>query len=95
MASARNSGSRVVVMAVTGTLAAIGVGTIWLPFIADKDKVRGLHEESELDDRSRREYEAMLRQMQQQGEGGAATPETPPQPARQSNSMWSRLKRNS
>lgn len=95
MASARNSGSRVVVMAVTGTLAAIGVGTIWLPFIADKDKVRGLHEESELDDRSRREYEAMLRQMQQQGEGGAATPETPPPPARQSNSMWSRLKRNS
>ena len=94
MASARNSGSRVVVMAVTGTLAAIGVGTIWLPFVADKDKVRGLHEESELDDRSRREYEAMVRQMQQ-GEGGAAPLEMPPPPARQSNSMWSRLKRNS
>ena len=92
MASARNSGSRVVVMAVTGMLAAIGVGTVWLPFIADKDKVRGLHEESELDERSRREYEAMLRQMQQQGNAPTETPSSPTE--RPSNSMWSRLKRD-
>mmetsp|Transcript_11659 Transcript_11659/g.22346 ORF Transcript_11659/g.22346 Transcript_11659/m.22346 type:complete len:93 (-) Transcript_11659:100-378(-) len=89
----RNSGTRVVVMAVTGTLAAIGVGTIYLPFIADKDKIRGLHEESDVDERSKREYEAMLRQMGQQQGGGEEVAENPP--PRQSNSMWSRLKRSS
>ena len=97
--AARNSGSRVVLMAVTGTLAAIGVGTIYLPFIADKDKVRGLHEESEMDERSRREYEAMLRQMGANNngvaEGGGAPAAEQQPPPRQSNSMWSRLKRNS
>lgn len=90
----RNSGSRVVVMAVTATLAAIGVGTIYLPFVADKDKVRGLHEESEMDERSRREYEAMLRQMSQEQQGAEGNTSAPP-PPRQSNSMWSRLKRSS
>lgn len=91
--ASRNSGTRVVVMAVTGTLAAIGVGTVYLPFIADKDKVRGLHEESEMDERSKQEYEAMVRQMGAQQAPADKAAEQPP-PPRQSNSMWSRLKRS-
>jgi flagellar basal body-associated protein FliL len=43
--AARSSGSRVVSIAIAGTVAAVGVGTIYLPFFADKDKLRGLHEE--------------------------------------------------
>ena len=106
--ASRNSGSRVVVMAVTATLTALGVGTIYLPFIADKDKVRGLHEEAYdggMDERSRREYQAMLRQMgggtmdqhQHPSGGGAGTEHAAAAaaPARPSNSMWSRLKRDS
>ena len=92
--ASRNSGSRVVVMAVTGTLAALGIGTIYLPFVADKDKVRGLHEESDLDERSRREYEQMMRQMGGPPPQEAAAEQQQP-PPRQSNSMWSRLKRSS
>ena len=91
--ASRNSGSRVVVMAVTGTLAALGIGTIYLPFVADNDKVRGLHEESDMDERSRREYEMMMRQMG--GEAAPAAEQEQPPPPRQSNSMWSRLKKSS
>ena len=57
-------------------------------------RIRGLHEESEVDERSRREYEAMLRQMgqaQQEGRGEEAAENKLP---RSSNSMWSRLKRS-
>lgn len=32
-------------MAVAGTVGFVGVGSIYLPFIADRDKLRGLHEE--------------------------------------------------
>ena len=57
-------------------------------------RIRGLHEESEVDERSRREYEAMLRQMgQAQQEGGGEEAAENPSP-RSSNSMWSRLKRS-
>ena len=69
--------------------------------VADKDKVRGLHEESEMDERSKREYQAMLRQMG--GGQQAAGPPPPtqenkaaaaPPPPRESNSMWTRLKKS-
>jgi hypothetical protein len=91
--AARNSGSKLVVVAVGATLATLGVGTIYLPFIADRDKVRGLHEESEVSGGSaQREYDAMMRALHKKNndskEDGAATP-APPRP---SNSMWSRFK---
>ena len=43
----RSSGSKVVIAAVTATLTAVGIGTIYLPFIADRDKMRGMHEEKD------------------------------------------------
>ena len=42
----RVSGNRAVVAAVAGTIGAVCVGAIYVPFIADRDKLRGLHEES-------------------------------------------------
>ncbi|GKY94010.1 hypothetical protein MPSEU_000367800 [Mayamaea pseudoterrestris] len=83
-------GSKLVVVAVGGTLAALGIGTIYLPFFADKDKVRGLHEESELSFAERAEYERVMREIkaseddheQQQKRGGLPS---------SSNSMWSRI----
>lgn len=87
MAAARNSGSKMVALAVTATLGAVGVGTIYLPFIADKDVVRGLHEEGEMTARDRREYEKVMRelgaQMPPKGERSRSIPT--------SNSMWKRM----
>eukprot|EP00531_Pseudo-nitzschia_arenysensis_P005476 CAMPEP_0116127012 /NCGR_PEP_ID=MMETSP0329-20121206/6623_1 /TAXON_ID=697910 /ORGANISM="Pseudo-nitzschia arenysensis, Strain B593" /LENGTH=88 /DNA_ID=CAMNT_0003621103 /DNA_START=75 /DNA_END=338 /DNA_ORIENTATION=- len=42
----RVSGNRAVVTAVAGTIGAVCIGAIYVPFIADRDKLRGLHEES-------------------------------------------------
>ena len=42
----RVSGNRAVVAAVTGTIGAVCIGAIYVPFFADRDKIRGLHEES-------------------------------------------------
>jgi hypothetical protein len=99
--AARNSGSKLVVVAVGATLAMVGVATIWLPFVADKDKVRGLHEESEVGGgAAQREYDALLRQMGAAGvdknqSNNNKEKKTAPPPPRPSNSMWSRFKPSS
>lgn len=93
-AARSGNGSKMVVAAVTATVAALGFGTVYLPFIADKDRVRGMHEEGEMSARDKREYEKMLREMghhvdankQQGGQGGP-----PSGPPRMSNSMWQRM----
>lgn len=92
--SARFNGSKVVVAAVVATLTAVGIGTVYVPFYADKDKLRGLHEEADggLSDRERREYEKYLQQIQQQG--GSLPPSEIPVPERsmpKGNSMWTRM----
>jgi hypothetical protein len=77
-------------LAVGGIVAALGVGTIYLPFIADKDRVRGLHEEGDLTPSEKREYEQMLKAM------GRELPEHQQTPAAKKsiptkNSMWKRM----
>mmetsp|Transcript_12488 Transcript_12488/g.29596 ORF Transcript_12488/g.29596 Transcript_12488/m.29596 type:complete len:92 (+) Transcript_12488:178-453(+) len=42
----RVSGNKAVVAAVAGTIGAVCIGAVYVPFIADRDKLRGLHEES-------------------------------------------------
>ena len=44
--ASRVSGNKAVVAAVAGTIGAVCTGAIYVPFIADRDKLRGLHEES-------------------------------------------------
>lgn len=34
-----------VVAAVAATVSAVGIGTVYLPFFADRDQIRGMHEE--------------------------------------------------
>ena len=79
--AARTSGSKLVGAAVALTAAAVGVGTIYLPFYADKDRLRGLHEESDLTTAEREEYERVMDQLRKE-RGKDAT---------NSNSMWSRM----
>lgn len=83
--SARNSGKRAVIVAVSATVTAVGIGTIWAPFYADRDKLRGLHEEADgMSERERAQYQAYLQQIQQQQSNPAN--QTPVK-----NSMWSRM----
>ena len=72
-----------VVAAVSLTLAAVGVGTIYLPFIADKDKIRGLDEDGGATYEQKQQYEKMMRDMQTQR---ANDEQKAP-----SNSMWKRM----
>jgi hypothetical protein len=46
-ANMRSSGSKLVSIAVAATVGTLGIGTIYLPFIADRDKIRGVHEEQD------------------------------------------------
>lgn len=85
--AARNSGSKIVVAAVTLTVAALGVGTVYLPFIADKDRLRGLDEDGEMNPAARREYERALQQM----DDASRPHENRKGMAPMSNSMWKRM----
>ena len=66
----RTDGRKLVALATTATLAAIGVGTIYLPFMADRDKLRGLSEEGEdsIPEGARREIQAMMKEEQRREE---------------------------
>ena len=99
------SGSKLVVIAVTATLAAIGIGTIYLPFYADRDKLRGMHEEADanLSEKEKREFAMLLAQMQEQQNAGMMnSQQSLPEDAarlsdrvRKENSMWARMKQAS
>mmetsp|Transcript_260 Transcript_260/g.412 ORF Transcript_260/g.412 Transcript_260/m.412 type:complete len:92 (+) Transcript_260:121-396(+) len=43
----RTDGRKLVALAFATTTFAVGVGTVYLPFMADRDKLRGLFEEDE------------------------------------------------
>jgi hypothetical protein len=78
-----NRGSQLVLATVGLGLAALGIGTIYLPFIADKDKLRGLHEEAEPSEFEKREFERYIKEMGGQTgreslPGMPAVPEMPP-----------------
>ena len=50
-------------LAATATVGMIGIGSIYLPFLADRDKLRGLFEEGEetMPEGARREMQAMMK----------------------------------
>lgn len=99
--TARN-GSNVVMMVVATTLTALGVGTVYLPFYADRDWLRGMHEDadSHLSEKEKKEYAMLLSQLhEQQLNGGRGTnaeqEQERPIPRRPDNSMWARMKASS
>jgi hypothetical protein len=104
MSRGGTNGSKVVMIAVGTTLAALGVGTMYLPFYVDRDKLRGMHEDadSNLSEKERKEYAMLLAQLhEQQMNGGRGTSAQQqgeveqPTPARTENSMWARMKSTS
>ena len=102
MSRGGTNGSKVVMIAVATTLAALGVGTVYLPFFVDRDKLRGMHEDadSNLSEKERKEYAMLLSQLhEQQMKGGRGADSQLEQerltPTRAENSMWSRMKASS
>ena len=106
----RTDGRKLVTLAAAATVGALGVGTIYLPFMADRDKIRGLSEEGEesMPEGARREMQAMKksaavaaeqqRELQQQLQRGQRQQEEDQQQQRQkasAGSMWSSFRRNS
>mmetsp|Transcript_14131 Transcript_14131/g.30725 ORF Transcript_14131/g.30725 Transcript_14131/m.30725 type:complete len:104 (-) Transcript_14131:198-509(-) len=101
----RVDGRKLVALAAAATVGAIGVGTIYLPFMADRDKLRGMFEEGEesMPEGARREIQAIAKaeaeqQRQLQQHQTQQQLEEDPQPQRQrasAGSMWSSFRRNS
>jgi len=85
-----NTSKYVVAAVVVTTVAALGASTVYLPFVADKDRIRGLDEQGELYQSEALEYQKALEQMKRE-----AAQEREQQPtSNKSNSMWSRMKRD-
>mmetsp|Transcript_13083 Transcript_13083/g.27500 ORF Transcript_13083/g.27500 Transcript_13083/m.27500 type:complete len:108 (-) Transcript_13083:272-595(-) len=66
----RTDGRKLVAMATTLTISALGIGTIYLPFIADRDKLRGLFEEGEesIPEGARKEIQAIIKKEKEQAQ---------------------------
>jgi hypothetical protein len=83
--AARNSGSKIVVVAVAAMVTFVGVGAIYAPYFADRDKLRGLHEESDagLSEKEKREFERFMSEVRER--------QTTTGTANSGNSMWNRM----
>ena len=97
--AARKSGTTMASVAVTAIVATLGFTAFYLPFMANRDKVRGLNEEADPDPAARREYEEMVRQYQREQQQQQAQQEQQQAqaqannniPPSTSNSMWARM----
>lgn len=108
MSRGGQNGSKVVMIAVATTLATLGIGTVYLPFFVDRDKLRGMHEDADgnLSEKERKEYTMLLTQLHEQqmnSDRGSKTQQQQEQeqehnrssPTRTENSMWARMKSSS
>ena len=87
---ARVDGRKIVVVATGATVACLAVFQIYLPYFADRDKLRGMSEEEDMPAAARREMERQIRIDQ------ATSQQQPPpqqQQAASSGSMWKNMKK--
>jgi hypothetical protein len=92
-------GTTLVVAGVTLILGTLGIGTIYLPFYADRDKMRGANDNSATSQSSQHEYEKAvheLRQRERMGETQQLNQQQQQQQGgmRHTNSMWGRMNQN-
>lgn len=89
--AARASGSKLVIAAVTATVTMVGIGSVYLPFFADRDKIRGMHEEK---DGSVPTGALLAQEIQKfQNEGKATTKPKEVGGTAAPGSMWKNLRR--
>jgi hypothetical protein len=91
-ANARSSGSKLVTMAVGGTVGVLGLSTIYLPYFADRDSIRGLHEEANAPTSAMLANE--IKKLQKEGIlKGEDEDQVDIPKAKAPGSMWSRFKK--
>lgn len=100
----RTDGRKIVALAFGATTLAIGIGQIYLPYIADRDKIRGLFEEDDMPVQAKREMEIAKKQHQQQQqlqqqkmqqqEVNQQQQQQQQEGKKSAGSMWSNLRRN-
>lgn len=94
----RIDGKKIVGIAFLGITGAIGMAQIYLPYYADRDKLRGLFEEEDMPTQAKHEMDMMMRaeqarmeaeqQSQQRKSGSGGGGDT------NGGSMWKNLRRN-
>ena len=104
----RTDGRKLVALAGMAIVGALGIGTIYLPFMADRDKLRGLFEEGEesIPEGARREIQSIIKaeaesqkrmeevvQQQQQHEEEAQQQQQQQKQRSSPGSMWSSFRR--
>ena len=96
----RTDGKKIVGLAFAGIAGAIGIGQIYLPYIADRDKLRGLFEEEDMPAQAKREMDMIMRaemaavEARQQGSGsGNGSGQSQGEKKIGAGSMWSSFRR--
>mmetsp|Transcript_3595 Transcript_3595/g.6254 ORF Transcript_3595/g.6254 Transcript_3595/m.6254 type:complete len:102 (-) Transcript_3595:281-586(-) len=95
----RTDGRKIVAMATAGMVGVLGFAQLYLPYYADRDKIRGLSEEEDMPPAAREEMRrtmmAMQRQQAQEGGGGGEAGGPPQQQQQQkprgAGSMWKNI----
>lgn len=87
---ARTDGKKIVAIAFAGITAAVGLGQIYLPYMADRDKLRGLFEEEDMPEQAKKEMEIM---MKADIAAAQARQQSQSQSSASAGSMWSNLRR--
>lgn len=67
----RVDGRKIVAIATLSTVSVVGFAQIYLPFWADRDKIRGMAEEEDMPAAARREMERAMEQERQQQQAGS------------------------
>mmetsp|Transcript_26975 Transcript_26975/g.39448 ORF Transcript_26975/g.39448 Transcript_26975/m.39448 type:complete len:97 (+) Transcript_26975:122-412(+) len=84
----RVDGSKVVAMVTGVTILAAGLGTIYLPFFIDREKLRGLNEDMDMPLGARHEMDKMLSKMREEHNETNNNNMAPPPQQPRSASMW-------
>ena len=71
--SSRVDGRKVVGFAFVGITMTLGFAQIYLPFIADRDKLRGMFEEDDMPESAKRELDTMMKVEQAAKDAEAAS----------------------
>ena len=92
----RTDGRKIVAIATAGMVGVLGFAQLYLPFYADRDKIRGLSEEEDMPPAAREEMRrtmmAMQRQQAQNGGGGDQQQQQQQQQnPRARGSMWKNI----
>lgn len=89
----RVDGRKVVIIAVGGMTLALGIGTVYLPYFADRDKIRGLFED---ENKTAEELQQMQLKLKQEHEERMRRKKEEEEKKKMKNSgggsMWSNLR---